>query len=192
MTAGSLVLLTPFFLLNMESSAAALTSSLDQATKNSRDGVWKAMDEKSIPRGKEGRPTVAQTYRTFRLDKNALMKVLAQAPREFTEAAKHSRVELSLPMPDGSFSRFRIVESPITEAGLPTAEIKTYSGQGIDDPTATTRFDWSPTGLHAIILSVNATIYVDPYSRRDNTHYLSYDKRAAIRKNMPVEPRRKF
>jgi len=191
-TAGYLALLTPFFLLNMERPAAAFTSSFDQATKKLGDRIWKAIDEKSIPRGKEGRPTVAQTYRTFRLDKNALMKVLAQAPREFTEAAKHSRVELSLPMPDGTFSRFRIVESPITEDGSPAAKIKTYSGQGIDDPTATTRFDWSAAGLHAIILSVNATIYVDPYSRRDAIHYLSYDKRAAIRKTMPLEPRRKF
>jgi hypothetical protein len=53
-------------------------------------------------------------------------------------------------------------------------EIKTYSGQGIDDPAATTRFDWTPEGLHAIVLSEEGASFVEPLSPLDTTTYISY------------------
>ena len=54
--------------------------------------------------------------------------------------------------------------------------IKTYIGQGIDNPTATTRFDFMPSGFHAIILSNQGTIYIDPYSTKDTNNYISFNK----------------
>jgi hypothetical protein len=49
-------------------------------------------------------------------DRAALENVLAQAPMEFTAAAEATVVELSLPKPDGSTERFRLVESPMISA----------------------------------------------------------------------------
>ena len=48
-------------------------------------------------------------------------------------------------MPDGTFARFRVVESSMLAPELAAAfpDIRTYSGQGLDDPTATTRFGWT-------------------------------------------------
>ena len=69
----------------------------------------------------------------MRLEKSALMNLLAHAPLEFTAAARTNPVELTLPLPDGKFGRFRIVESPMLEpcfaAQFP--EIRTYSGQAL-------------------------------------------------------------
>lgn len=86
---------------------------------------------------------VPKAYRTVQLNKVALTQVLNQAPMEFSEKAKNTQVVMTLPMPDGSFARFSIKESPIMEPGLAAQvpEIKTYLRQGIDDRTATTRFD---------------------------------------------------
>jgi hypothetical protein len=119
---------------------------------------------------------VPQQYRTLTLDVPALQALLASAPQEFTPAGQDSQVILALPLPEGGFGRFRIVGSPIMapELAAQFPEITTYAGQGIDDPTATTRFDWTPHGFHAIIFGLSGTVYIDPFSRNDTTHYISY------------------
>ena len=119
---------------------------------------------------------VPQAYRTVGLNVEALNTVLAAAPMEFTPAAAVSDVVLELPLPEGGYGRFRIVESPVMAPELAAMfpEITTYAGQGLDDPTATTRLDWTPTGFHAIIFGLSGTIYIDPFSRNDTTHYISY------------------
>ena len=87
--------------------------------------------------------------------------------------------ELAIPLPNGSVARFHLQESPIMEPELAARfpEIKTYLGQGIDDPSATMRMDITPRGLHAIIHSAEGVVYVDPYWRDDDKAYVSYFKK---------------
>jgi hypothetical protein len=89
------------------------------------------------------------------------------------------RVEIALPLPDGSFGRFAVVESPVMAPELQARYpgIRTYAGTGIDDPSATVRFDLTPAGFHAFILSAGGTIYIDPIQRGNDRHYQSYYKR---------------
>ncbi len=80
--------------------------------------VWKAIEERTIvPKG--ARTIIPKAYRTVRLDRTALNSVLAQAPLEFTAAARASQAVLTVPMPDGSLSRFRVEESPVMELASP-------------------------------------------------------------------------
>src|SRR4030095_3934262 len=55
----------------------------------------------------------------------------------------------------------------------------TYRAQGVDDPTATARFDWLPSGLHGIILSPSGTVLIDPYAEGNTTDYITYWKKNA-------------
>ena len=100
--------------------------------------------------------------------------LLNKAPNELSGS---EGVVLTLPMPDKSYARFTVRQSPIAEPKL-LAEYpelgQTYSGQGIDDPTATARFDFFATGLHAIVLSANDTVYISPYEKGDTFNYVSF------------------
>ena len=66
-------------------------------------------------------------------------------------------------------------------------ELKTYRAQGIDDPTATSRFDWLPSGFHAIILSPSGTVLIDPYAEGNTTDYITYWKRDAANLAEPFQ-----
>ena len=69
--------------------------------------------------------------------------------------------------------------SPELAAEFPT--IKTYRGQGIDQPAATIRLDYTEHGFHAQVLSPDGQYYVDPYFHLQTDFYMSYFKQDAIR-----------
>jgi hypothetical protein len=53
-------------------------------------------------------------------------------------------------------------------------EIRSFTGQGIDDPYATIKLDFNPySGFHAQILSfAKGRVYIDPYARGDLGNYI--------------------
>lgn len=161
-------------------SSAQLT--LSPKLKTSSDGLWQTVNEASLkasPEIQKQRQIVPTVYRTVQLNQTALNQLLAQAPMEFTEAATATPLVMTLPLPDGMFARFHVQESPMMEPELArqVPDIKTYSGYGIDDPTATVRLDWTPAGFHAMVLSTGDTVYIDPYRTGDTKTYISYYKR---------------
>ncbi|MEO6034912.1 MAG: zinc-dependent metalloprotease family protein, partial [Verrucomicrobiota bacterium] len=115
----------------------------------------------------------------FNVDRSALAASLGKAPKEFSKEGRVAPAEIILPMPDGSSARFRIVESSILapELAAKFPEIKTYLGQGVDDPTATARIDSTPEGFHAQILSSKGAVYIDPFWRGNRVLHTSYYKR---------------
>jgi len=122
---------------------------------------------------------IPQKFRTSSANINNLKSFLWSLPSE--NAVQYNRSQapvIELPMPDGSVQRFHVWESSIQEPGLAARfpEMRTFAGQGIDDPYATIRFDYNPYfGFHAQILSaVKGRIYIDPYARYDINNYISY------------------
>lgn len=167
-------------LTGVSASSTSQSTSLNQKAQMSTDGLWAVVSESSIANAEQPRTVNASSYRTLSLNSSALLNILARAPMEFTAEARKTDVEITIPMPDGTFPRFRIVESPISAPDPlgQTPDFRSYSGQGIDDPTATARFDWSSLGFHAQVISSSQTVYVDPYAKGDTTNYLTYDKKS--------------
>ncbi|MFZ1509190.1 MAG: hypothetical protein WAV74_20650, partial [Anaerolineae bacterium] len=97
--------------------------------------LWVDTDEATLPGGGE-RLIVPQAYRTLTLDQDALLALLRAAPPEAAAGAANSATVITLPLPDGAWARFRLVESPIMAPELAARfpEIRTYAGQGVDDP----------------------------------------------------------
>ncbi|MDO7875460.1 fibronectin type III domain-containing protein [Hymenobacter sp. ASUV-10] len=120
-----------------------------------------------------------QHSRPLTLDVARLQATLATAPSETQPGA--TPLLLALPLPDGTSEQFRVVETAVMEPGLAAQfpGIKTYRGVGVDDPTASVRLDLTPGGFHAQILSDRrGTVYIDPVTRTDTRHYLSFARTA--------------
>ncbi len=131
----------------------------------------------SAAKGNGGtRVIVPQKYRTVSLDAAAMKNFLWSLPSEKNVANRKTTPILELPMPDGRIAKFNVWESSIQEPALEAKfpEIKTFLGQGIDDPYATIRFDYTPRGFHAQVLTINGSYYIDPFSVNNNGSYISY------------------
>ena len=145
----------------------------------SPDGLWTPID--ALPAAvATATPNARPVRGTFaRLDLDAIRAALAKAPSEDAVIARESPVVLSLLMPDGTYESFAIVESPVMEPALAAKfpEIRTYVGQGLDRPESTVRLDTTVHGFHAQVLSTDGTVFIDPASKGETTHYASYWKR---------------
>jgi hypothetical protein len=94
----------------------------------------------------------------------------------FKTAVRAARAQtMSLPMPDGSFTRVEVEESPFLSAELQAQhpELRTYVGHGIDDPSVTAYLDRTPLGFHAQVFTDRGLAYIDPLDASRNL-YLSF------------------
>ena len=162
-------------------------ASLTPASASAQDQLWQELPSDTLDALSASRQSNQQfwsaprQYRAFQLNEAALARLLADAPKDFTEAAKDLRNEIPLPMPDGSFARFHFVESQIMapELAAQFPEIKTYRGWSVDDPSVTMRFARTSLGFYAITLSSEGAAYVAPLFRDDTRAHASYFMRDA-------------
>jgi hypothetical protein len=175
--AASLVLAVFILLLIFQFTALFRPAAAAETLHQSADGLWREVHEASVT-GAGERLIVPDRYRTVALQVDALRQVLDQAPDEQAPVVAGVAV-LTLPLPEGGFGRFEIVNSPMMEPELAARfpEMTTYAARGLDDITASGRLDWTPAGFHAQIFSDQGTFYIDPYQRGDIVHYITYLKR---------------
>ena len=145
----------------------------------SPDGIWQRLDQ--LPQAPLNATVEIKVsnFKAFTVNRAQLAANLAQAPMEFTAAAKQSDpTEITLPKPDGSFAKFRIEEVALMESELAAKypDIKTYRGRGIDDPAAVLHLDVNARTVHAQVLSPSGAWYIDPYWHHDGTVHMSYRK----------------
>ena len=150
-----------FFVTALALSVGIFTTA-SAIAQSSVDGAWTLQAKSAVVvspgAAGSGEPWITpDKAQNARLAPEILLANLATVPAEFDKSAKSGN-ELQLPNPDGGFSRFRVLESPIMEPALAAEfpEIKTYVGQGLDDPAATVRLDWTPQGFHASVLTPKA------------------------------------
>ena len=137
----------------------------------SEDGIWQKTDVSSrtitVPLVRPER------YVAFQVDQVKLSQALAKAPLE--GSPEELRSIMTLPMPDGSFARFEMFESPIMAPALAAKflQLKTYAGKELDDPAASVRIDTGPKGFHGLILSPSGAVFIDPFTPGDKDFCIS-------------------
>lgn len=164
-------------------AAIPAISTQARAGQEPNSAIWQPLERVRLTSQRWPLPSAKAS--AWRLNAEALARVLQGAPLEGKGKLKDSAVVLSLPLPDGTLQRFQIEESPMVEPGLAAKfpNFKTYRGKGLDDRTATVRFDWLPTGLHALILSAKGSAYLDPQSGTSSyIVYFSQDAKSESQK----------
>lgn len=122
------------------------------------------------------RVSKASKYRTISLNTEAFLDFASQARGRFSEMGANPLL-ITLPLPNGENETFTLEDSELMDPELAEKfpQLKTFSGKGITDRTASLRITYSPYfGLSAMILSgEHSTVYIDPITA-DNKHYMSY------------------
>ncbi len=144
----------------------------------------KSFWQKAIPVSKSSIKSSKQslpTTQTYGLDMKAMKKALKNAPLRGSFSGQ-SNLIIAFPSHDGSLEHYRIMEAPVMHPELSAKYpgIKSYAGQGVEDPSARIRFSVSPLGLQSMRLSANSeAAFIEPitddlsqytvYKRRDRT-----------------------
>lgn len=113
----------------------------------------------------------------FKLDLHAMKQTLENAPAR-GEFSGSSNVILSFPNSEGEFEHFRVFEASVMHPDLQERypNIRSYAGQGVEDPSSTIRFSFSPKGLQSMRLSTSkGASFIEPVTN-DNLYYTVYKR----------------
>lgn len=124
--------------------------------------------------------------RLFELNLSNLKNQLINAPQR-NLLSRRSSVIVSFPNADGVLEQFKIQESSNMDAALALKypNIKSYIGQGIENPTAKIYLSISPLGLQTMtIYGDKSATFIEPYTTNLNTYtvYKKTDKQASLTK----------
>ncbi len=101
------------------------------------------------------------SHQIVQLDRDALDTVLRGAPKE---GASSKGASIKIPMPDGSFEEYSVVETEVLgeELAAKYPDIHTYRGSSVSDASAILRLDVSKAGASVIVLKGKRVILIDP------------------------------
>ncbi len=164
----------------------ALTSTQLQA----QDAFWNETKEGSFtPQGK--REIVPQRFKLFALDFQKIRESWENAPKGESFNASTSNFIVRIPTPNGTMENFRLVRtqllSPSTQASSGMQDVRTFTAQGIEDPTATLTASFTIFGFHGMVQSVKGLYYIDPYSTPDTRYYMVYFRSDYISKERAMQ-----
>ncbi|GAA4463620.1 hypothetical protein GCM10023093_12510 [Nemorincola caseinilytica] len=85
---------------------------------------------------------------------------------------------ISIPMPDGTRRDFRVWETPMMDEHMSALypDIKTFTGEAVNDKRVTAKFDFTLFGFHSAIFDDRDVAFIDPYDGYTNEYYIVHYK----------------
>ncbi|MBP6373772.1 MAG: fibronectin type III domain-containing protein [Flavobacterium sp.] len=161
----------------------ALFASIGIALAQTGKPIWKSTVKNTQSTTLENKQSIANPH-LFALDAQALQQALANAPQRFASAAASTKI-VSFPTVSGELAQYRVKESSNLDPELAARypEIKSYIGQGVDNPAATIYFSVSPLGVQTMLINPDKSAeFIEPYTT-DLSSYVVYrrqDKAASL------------
>ena len=145
--------------------------STDGINQQTVEGIWSSATD-SVPPSESARSAASNPRFKVRLDDTALDQVL--------ESASHtdgSGAILPLPLPDGTFARFRLEPMAVPPAQAPA--MRAFRARSLSGGLAA-RIERTSAGLHAVVTGPGDPVFVDPAADDPGIH-VSYRARDAGR-----------
>ncbi|MBL6445437.1 T9SS type A sorting domain-containing protein [Fulvivirga sp. 29W222] len=146
-----------------------------------QNSFWK--ESKAVSSNKVNRKlNNANAYKALVLDFQGLKQALSLTGMRGSASSRNTQV-IHFPNADGKMEKFSIVEAPTLHPDLAKKYpgIKSYAGQGMDNPTSTIRFSISnQRGFHGLLMTAKGMEYIDPISS-DNSTYAIYKRKSMNR-----------
>ncbi len=134
---------------------------------------WKAIQQKDMQLSPESvsRNYLPNHYQLLELDYDLLKKDLSKL------SGTSKKETIQIPLPNGQFEAFEIWETPVMQAGLAAKypEIKSFSGKSINNKGYTVKLGYTYKGFYASILTPEGKILVDPFAKKQDRYYFSYN-----------------
>ena len=152
--------------------------------------VWRLMDASTTTAVVDA-GQLPRKYQILMLDiKKVKARLRTLEPKEKVpnqlryENTTEDEVLLQLPWNDGWFYTFTVKPSNIfsPELAKKFPDIRSYSGEKIDDGATHLRLDINPSGLYAMITAPSQTLFIRPLDEGESL-YLCYDKDDVDRDN---------
>lgn len=154
-------------------SAAVFAILVVSALGAQERNFWTPVSESSLNKDLFATRVKPSTYQLFQLNETSLRTAMVAVPSERNTTASSSSFILTIPNASGQVEKFRVVEAPVMDPALAARYpgINSFVGKGIDDATATIRFDVSPQGFHGMILYTGKpTVFIDPIDEASRTY----------------------
>lgn len=154
-------------------------AALAVAEMSAQINLWSAPAEGRPGEIREFVPDLPDLARgaVLQLDLDGMIALAKTAKKEEAGPGAATAV-VWLPLPDGSFQRFQLWESPLMEPELAAKfpEIKSYLIKGVDDPHASGRLMTSPYEFGAFFASPpnNREAYIRKIYKNDAAQYISF------------------
>jgi len=164
--------------VNSITIANAPTNSIINQNSQASSKYWTKVEESSVA-------LVGERY--VKASKYAVLKLKISQLQNDLVGVKHREVGsigrdivIELPHPNGGFARYQVFENSTMhpELAVKFPQIKSYDARGIDNPGEFVKFDITPQGFHAMIMTPSrGQIFIDPYSFGDKENYIVYYKK---------------
>lgn len=159
-----------------------ITAFLSITAGYAQKGAWTVVEPAKAATLGEKSPlftTAKEDLTLVTLNTQQLKAVLATAPARWSGVPG---VEISIPTLDGSLQRYTVFEASNFAPGLQARfpEIRSYAGQGIDNPTAHLRLSISPSGIQTMVIKADSKAeFIEPFTTNSAVYaiFQSGDKR---------------
>ncbi len=149
---------------------------------------WVEKKKSTITEPGRSNAKLPSKFLIFELKMNTLKNIVANSPIRGNTNFKEG-VIVYYPLANGSLKAFKVFEAPVFDTQLSARfpNIKSYAGQGIDDPSEIIRFSVSHHGFKGMLISANNGYeFIEPYTE-SGSNYMVYQRKDRHREESDFE-----